>query len=80
MGEPSVTILIHSTTLITLDDASNAMHGAAIAIDGGRIAAAQLDSQGIAPLYTTPEEFGRIGRADREKWRPIAQLANRASQ
>ena len=75
-----MTILIHSTTLITLDDASNAMHGAAIAIDGGRIVAAQLDSQGIAPLYTTPEEFGRIGRADREKWRPIAQLANRASQ
>lgn len=43
-------------------------------------AIAQLDSQGIAPLYTTPEEFSRIGKADREKWRPIAQLANRASQ
>ena len=43
-------------------------------------AIAQLDSQCIAPLYTTPEEFSRIGKADREKWRPIAQLANRASQ
>ena len=39
MGEPSVTILIHNTTLITVDDANNVMHGAAIAIDGGRIAA-----------------------------------------
>jgi tripartite-type tricarboxylate transporter receptor subunit TctC len=40
----------------------------------------QLDGQGIAPLYTTPEEFSRIGRADRAKWGPIAQFANRASQ
>lgn len=43
-------------------------------------AIAQLDGQGIAPLYTTPEEFSRIGRADRDKWRPIAQFANRATQ
>jgi tripartite-type tricarboxylate transporter receptor subunit TctC len=43
-------------------------------------AIAQLDGQGIAPLYTTPEEFSRIGKADREKWGPIAQLANRATQ
>jgi tripartite-type tricarboxylate transporter receptor subunit TctC len=43
-------------------------------------AIAQLDGQGIAPLYTTPEEFSRIGRADRAKWGPIAQFANRASQ
>jgi tripartite-type tricarboxylate transporter receptor subunit TctC len=43
-------------------------------------AIAQLDGQGLAPLYTTPEEFTRIGKADREKWRPIAQLANRATQ
>ena len=42
MGEPSVTILIHNTTLITVDDANNVMHGAAIAIDGGRIAAIGL--------------------------------------
>ncbi|MBJ7250555.1 MAG: hypothetical protein JHC89_04020, partial [Acetobacteraceae bacterium] len=34
-----MTILIHDTTLITVDDANNVMHGAAIAIDGGRIAA-----------------------------------------
>ena len=34
-----MSILIHDTTLITVDDANNVMHGAAIAIDGGRIAA-----------------------------------------
>ena len=34
-----MTILIHDTTLITVDHANNVMHGAAIAIDGGRIAA-----------------------------------------
>ena len=43
-------------------------------------AIAQLDNQGIAPMHTTPEEFARIGRADRGKWGPIAHFANRATQ
>ncbi len=43
-------------------------------------AIAQLDSQGIAALHTSPEDFARIGRADRVKWGPIAQLANQANQ
>lgn len=43
-------------------------------------AIAQLDGQGIAALHTSPEEFARIGRTDRVKWGPIAQLANQASQ
>ena len=34
-----MTILIHDTTIVTVDDADTVLHGAAIASEGGRIAA-----------------------------------------
>ncbi len=43
-------------------------------------AAAKLAEQGMAPLQSSTEEFIRIARAEREKWGPIAMLANRGQE
>jgi tripartite-type tricarboxylate transporter receptor subunit TctC len=36
---------------------------------------AQIAAQGIEPLANTPEEFGRIIRADVEKWARVLKGA-----
>jgi 5-methylthioadenosine/S-adenosylhomocysteine deaminase len=45
-----MTLIIHGTTILTIDDADRVLHGAAIAIEGGRIAALGPDAE-ILPRF-----------------------------
>jgi 5-methylthioadenosine/S-adenosylhomocysteine deaminase len=57
-----MTILIHSTTIATADDADTVHHNAAIAIEGGRIAAIG-DSGTLRARYPQPEAIDGRHRA-----------------
>ena len=45
-----MTLIIHGTTILTIDDADHVLHGAAIAIEAGRIAALGPDAE-VLPRY-----------------------------